>query len=285
MTIGRMAATRHVSDLGRWEMMRAEPDRALRPYVRGYCGYRERTGRPMVRRELPGEDVIVIVNLGEPISVGSPGSTLERRGSFAAGLSRGPSVTRTAGSQHGLQINFTPFGARMFFGLPMEQLTDRALELTDLLASDADSLIDRIADAPTWGSRFTVAEDAIARRFASAVPPPPAVAWAWARLRETEGAVRIDDLARALGASRRHLTGSFRREVGLPPKVAARILRLRRAIRLLEGGANAGLAHVAAVCGYYDQAHLDRDFRDLAGMTPSAFVARRLPDGGGLAER
>src|SRR5439155_2387487 len=141
------------------------------------------------------------------------------------------------------------------------------------------------AEASTWRSRFTVADEIIARRFASAVPPSAAMAWAWNRLRQTAGAVRVDDLARAVGSSRRHLTGSFRQEIGLPPKAAARVLRLRRAITLLERGSHAGLAHVAAASGYYDQAHLDRDFRDLAGMTPTAFLARRLPDGGGLAER
>ena len=279
-----MRVTTHKSTLGQWEMVRAEPDHLLRPYVREYCGYEERTHRPMVRREVPVEDVVVCINLGEPMTVGSPGSIPELHQSFAAGLSRGPSVTRTTGSQRGLQINFTPLGARMFFGLPMDELTDRVLVLTDLLPPEADGLVDRIAEAPTWRSRFIVADDVIARRFASAVPPPPAVAWAWTRLRETAGAVRVDDLARTVGSSRRHLTGTFRREIGLPPKAAARVLRLRRAITLLERGSHVGLAHVAAGSGYYDQAHLDRDFRELAGMSPTAFVARRLPDGGGLAE-
>jgi len=70
--------------------------------------------------------------------------------------------------------------------------------------------------------------------------------------------------------------------VGLPPKTVGRILRFDRvAQQLLEVDAPR-LAEVAYDCGYYDQAHLNRDFRDFAGTTPGDYLTRRLPDGGGV---
>ena len=60
----------------------------------------------------------------------------------------------------------------------------------------------------------------------------------------------------------------------------ARILRLQRAIRQIDGVGDPRWSHVAYDSGYYDQAHFNRDFREFTGCTPTQYAARRLPDGG-----
>ena len=77
-----------------------------------------------------------------------------------------------------------------------------------------------------------------------------------------------------LGRSRRHLAARFREQVGLPPKTVARIMRFNRAISTLRG--EAALAEVAFECGYYDLAHLTRDFREFAGTSPAAFLRQTI---------
>ena len=93
----------------------------------------------------------------------------------------------------------------------------------------------------------------------------------------------VANLAAELGWSRRHLGERIRADLGLPPKIVGRILRFDRVKRLLERDDGHRLAEIALDCGYYDQAHLNRDFREFADATPSEFLARRLPDGGGVA--
>jgi AraC-like DNA-binding protein len=93
------------------------------------------------------------------------------------------------------------------------------------------------------------------------------VRWAWERLRRTAGAVRVDGLARELGWSRRHFAQRFKRELGVAPKTAARLMRFDRAARRLRAGEPLG--QVALDCGYYDQPHMNREFRALAGCTPA----------------
>ena len=61
-----------------------------------------------------------------------------------------------------------------------------------------------------------------------------------------------------------------------------RILRFRRAAAELAGPAGRSLAEIALDCGYYDQAHLNRDFREFSGRTPTRAHGRPLPDGGFL---
>jgi AraC-like DNA-binding protein len=151
------------------------------------------------------------------------------------------------------------------FAGPLETVAGRA----------GGELVERLALAPTWAARFALLDAEIAARVAASAPPPREVAWAWSRLAATDGAVPVGALAQQLGWSRKRLVGRFREHVGLAPKLYARLLRFQAAVELLW---------IALDCGYYDQAHLNRDFRAFADVTPSEFVASRLPGEAGFAE-
>ncbi|WP_442817627.1 helix-turn-helix domain-containing protein [Streptomyces sp. NBC_01591] len=90
----------------------------------------------------------------------------------------------------------------------------------------------------------------------------------WSRLRAGHGQVSAKELAAATGRGSRRLQVLLREQIGLPSRTASRILRFQRALTLPTGACRS-LADRAAVCGYYDQAHMNRDFRDLAGLTPA----------------
>ncbi|MFF9641281.1 helix-turn-helix domain-containing protein [Kitasatospora aureofaciens] len=87
------------------------------------------------------------------------------------------------------------------------------------------------------------------------------------------------ELARETGWSARHLQDRFRRETGLTPKAAARVIRFDRARHLLTAGPPPPrLAELAPRCGHFDQAHLAREFRAPAGAAPSAWLAAEGPE-------
>ena len=94
------------------------------------------------------------------------------------------------------------------------------------------------------------------------------------------GALRVSELAAGTGWSGRHLTSRFRAEIGLTPKAAARVIRFDRArkrlVHKLTAGGDYLLADLAADCGYFDQAHLAREFRALAGCPPSQWLAEEF---------
>ena len=69
----------------------------------------------------------------------------------------------------------------------------------------------------------------------------------------------------------------FGHEFGLGPKLAGRVIRFERARHMLSAPSFVTIAQVAASCGYYDQAHLNRDFAELAGCSPTAWMAEELP--------
>jgi AraC-like DNA-binding protein len=81
--------------------------------------------------------------------------------------------------------------------------------------------------------------------------------------------VSIDALVARAGASLRQLERQFQEDVGLTPKTFSRIVRLQAALRRVRQ--ERALTEVALACGFYDQAHMTRDFRELASMSPGAW--------------
>jgi AraC-like DNA-binding protein len=106
----------------------------------------------------------------------------------------------------------------------------------------------------------------------------PELRHCWSTLVGSGGCISVAHLAGETGYSRQNLTRRFRHEFGLGPKLAARVVRFERARRLIEAGLpGRSMADVAGACGYYDQAHLNRDFADLAGCTPTELLVGEVP--------
>jgi AraC-like DNA-binding protein len=147
-------------------------------------------------------------------------------------------------------------------------------------------LLTAVRSGSTWPHRFAALDAALRERLSSAAAEPadllPArqVRRAWDLLAATGGRTDIAALAAEVGWTPRHLAHRFAIDVGLSPKEAARVVRFERARRDLlhrsMSGAGVRLADLAVDHGYYDQPHLDREFRALAGCPPSAWLAEEL---------
>jgi AraC-like DNA-binding protein len=266
-----------IRDRGGWLEASGPPHRALRPLLRAYQGYFEPVAVPARMRTLPTRGAVVIVNLGPPMRLATPSDAATEYGSFVAGLHDGHGEYTTPGGQHGIQLDVTPLGAYTLFGVPMARITNAAAELPDVLGAGAAELVERLAETPSWAARFDLMDAFLLRRLEIGPVPAPEVARAWRLLDGTGGAVGVARLAEEVGWSRRYLTQRFTEQAGLPPKVMGRVLRFRRAIGLLSNG-GLGPAEAAAACGYYDQAHLNREFRALAGCTPSQLLGGMLEE-------
>ncbi|MEU0932573.1 helix-turn-helix domain-containing protein [Embleya sp. NPDC005971] len=275
--------TRHTSAFGSMETVFGPAHPALAPLIGGYLGYDEHTLAPLRRREPATGSITVIIGFA-PVRVWSPrdarygpGST----GSFVAGLHDGPAMVEHDGHQAGIQLDLTPLGAYTLLGLPLAEIADRAVHLDDLPGWDVGALVDRLRSAPDWSARFAQLDEILLRRRERGPVALPEVVRCWELMTASAGRIEITALARETGWSRRHLGARFRETVGLPPKTVARLLRFEHAIAQLDGPPR-GLAQIATEAGYYDQAHFNRDFKALAGCTPGAYLAARMPAGGGL---
>lgn len=266
---------------GCWELATGRPAPHLAAQVLRYSGYVEATPSLIPRLEVPNGEIVVIIDLGPGWRLAATdGGEAERHGSFVAGLWDRAVLVDCPGAAHCLQVDLTPAGACRLFGRPLADLTNRAVALGDLMGADADRLIDRLHAARGWAARFAILDAALTARMARPAIAGAAVERAWQRLATTHGRLAIAALAVELGCSRKHLSARFQAELGMAPKLAARVLRFQHALRLASRGRHGGWADIAAACGYSDQAHLSRDFQRFAGSSPSALARRMLPDGG-----
>jgi len=170
-------------------------------------------------------------------------------------------------------VRLRPEGAASLLRVPAGDLAGRSLALTDVLGALGRYLEERVLGAKDTAGRIAAVESALRAR-AAARHPPPAVRRAVGTCLRAGGVVSVRDLAAQAGVTRRHLERLFDREVGLAPKVFARLVRFRAALSDLQGAPGGSAAAIAVQRGYADQAHLSREFRAFAGSPPSAFLSR-----------
>lgn len=170
-----------------------------------------------------------------------------------------------------IRVVFLPGGAYPFFGVPVGELADRVVRLDDVWGTGATALCDRLLAAPP-SDRVPLLERALVDRLRRAPfePASALVARAAARMLGGGPAASIAEVARGLGVSERHLRRTFHATVGIGPKRYARIVRFQRALALGRGSRRTW-TDVAREVGYFDQAHLIADFRDLAAASPAGF--------------
>jgi AraC-like DNA-binding protein len=262
------------------------PGGRLRPFVSWYTGYRQAGLAPRRHRGLPSPALTFIVTLDDPLVIEAhpdPGQAPGSYDTLLGGLHTSPALIGGDGRQSGIQLALTPLGARALLGMPAAELANRDEDATRVIGGFAAELRERVRAQRTWAERFAVLDDLLGRRAAGLDAGRgggirPEAAHAWRRLRDTRGAVSVAELAAQTGWSARHLNSVFRAETGLAPKAAARVFRFDHARRRIARTAAAGatLAGLAADCGYYDQAHLAREFRDLAGCPPTQWLAEEF---------
>jgi AraC-like DNA-binding protein len=271
------------------EHHRYRPGEPLRRYVAWYTGYRQRGIPPARHRGLPSPYLTMIVTLDEPLSIEAhpdPGQPPGEFGTLLGGLHSAPALIRHDGAQSGIQLALKPPGVRALLGLPAGELAELDVPAEAVLGAVGAELRERVRNAAGWPERFAVLDEILLRQLLTAKDEAvaPEVLWSWRQLLQAGGAVRVADLAAGTGWSGRHLASRFRAEIGLTPKAAARVVRFDRARRRLaeQAGPGAGqdggyqLAGLAADMGYFDQAHLAREFRALAGVAPSQWLAEEF---------
>ncbi len=262
------------------------PASGLRGYVDSYVGFRQAGVEPARHRGLPSPALTLIFTLDDPLVLAAHPDPAQPPGSFetlVGGLHTSPAIITHDGRQSGVQLGLSPLGARTLLGVPAGEIARRDLPADEVLGPLAKEIQDRLRWASDWDERFAIIDAALLARLQHGdrrTDVSAEVGCAWRQLVRTGGTAPVGALAAATGWSDRHLRARFRAETGLSPKAAARVIRFDRARHALQRRAGAGqpldLAGLAAGCGYFDQAHLDREFGLIAGCSPTTWLTEEF---------
>jgi AraC-like DNA-binding protein len=271
----------HDHELGSWRRALRVPDARLAPAMyRPLLGFEQRHASFASWLEPPRPANTLMIDLEGTLTV--DGGVLPD--AWMAGVNDRYVVVDFPARYISLDLELDPLGAYTVLGQPLSALRGRTATFEDLFGADGRRVVERLRDQPDWDGRFDVIESFLLARLEVGPRPDPAVAWAWARIQASGGRARVDALAAELGCSRRYLHASFSEQLGLAPKKIARLVRFHSVRRRIER-APALWADIAFDAGYADQPHLNRDFRELAGTTPTDFLARLVPGGGVVGDQ
>jgi AraC-like DNA-binding protein len=235
--------------------------------------------RPERERILPSGRMQIVINLG------SQAARLHSvNGRWCSGPIGNEPILCGAGSTHqiiGLPqrdtlvgIAFRPGGAQPFLRPSSTLVSNGVAALCDVWSNDTRRLRDRLLRTDDGTQRLQALEDFLAGQRSTTRRIHPAVAYAVRKL-ESATACSIAAVANDVGLSARRFISVFTNHVGVTPKIFQRVSRFQRVVQSCRLRDDVKWTALAFEHGYYDQAHLVRDFKAFSGLTPTAFLARR----------
>jgi AraC-like DNA-binding protein len=184
-------------------------------------------------------------------------------------------VIDTAQQDSVIGVHFKPGGAFPFFKMPASELHNLHVSLEDLWGHEAGLLRQRLLESPTPERKFQVLEECLLARAFRPLQRHRTVDCALRLFRNIHTAPAMAELADEIGISSRHFIQLFSQQVGLTPKLFARVRRFQRVLQQIRTGAEFSWADMAAACGYFDQAHFIHDFKEFSGINPMTYMAQK----------
>ena len=212
----------------------------------------------------------LVIQLGGPVRAGDEGEALRAQPRALVVGQRSRALLVSPGSAfRTVAVRLRPSALGRVLHDEAHRLTDGWGSLEDLFGHEGRTLLARVEDAATDTERCDLLARFLRRRLERARPDLPADG-AVEAVRRARGRITVRALRAATGASERTLERAFLREVGLPARTLAAVLRVQAALLLRD--AEPSWARLAAELDYVDQPHLTREFRRVSGLPPGALL-------------
>jgi AraC-like DNA-binding protein len=234
------------------------------------------SGAASFQRAMPDGRAELIFNLADPFECRDGDICRVQPLALLVGPSRRAMQIRPTGAVDLVGVRFRPEALSAWLRVRGAEVVDRACPLDELPAPLDRTVQEQLAEEPDPGVRL-----GIVRRSLTLASPRRGVdrrLGAAVDLALADGRARPAAIAEAVGMSYRQLSRLFRERLGFGPKPLVRLGRFQRVLRALDGHSRRPLAAAAVSAGYFDQAHLTREFRLFAGVSPARYLqeAREL---------
>jgi AraC-like DNA-binding protein len=227
------------------------------------------------QRIIPNGCVEILFHFGDRLNTVFPNQKPEQQPqSLVSGQSTRFYDVEQTGKTGMLSILFKPHGARMFFDLPISEITNQNIDLTFLGRQFATGLTEKIALASNHETRIRIIEKYLISKLTDKhLYNSLRLSRTIEIINRKKGLVSVGELASVACLSQKQYNRIFCDFVGLNPKEFLKIVRLQYVFYHQKHFNDESLTELAYACGYYDQAHFVNDFKSLTGLTPKQCFA------------
>ncbi len=166
-----------------------------------------------------------------------------------------------------VRVGFQPGGLHRLLGVPMYEMIDDSYDAEDVFGADLKQLNERLPYAATAQEIKNLVESFLLSKLTT-LKAASTLDIAMLALLKHGGNLSVEELASKSCLSIRQFERLCKQRIGLPPKLFARLVRFSRAYRMREEAPHISWTHIAHTCGYFDQMHFIRDFKEFSGTTP-----------------
>lgn len=252
-----------------------QPSGILAPYIKLYwyleIGAHEKLLQP--QRVVPNGYVELTFHFSDRLKNIEGGATKMQPGVGLCGQKTSYFDVLPSGKTEMLSVQFYPHSATLFFDFPIHEIANLSISLDDALGSDARHLEEQLHDLSTIEERLAHIQGFLAGQLMKRQK-----FYQWKRIRHnirqidmTRGMLTINNLANAACLSRKQHEREFKKMVGLSPKQYLKVIRFQHTLFAHQQFPEESLTELAHRCGYFDQAHMINDFKQLSGLTTGQY--------------
>lgn len=195
---------------------------------------------------------------------------------FVMGQLTHPLEIEPTGATRIFAVRFHPHGFTHFTNMPLKQMENTALPLSDIFGKDGVIIVKKILEAKTTEGRINLIEKFLVERLVNAKNIESIVEATVNAIIELDGQTSINEIPKKMKVHRRQLERKFSSTIGLSPKQLSKVIRLQETLKMLLDRRFENLTELAYEAENFDQAHFIKDFKEFTGLTPNKFYGKHL---------
>jgi len=252
-----------------------KPHKSLSQFIE--CYWSAKADKPPFREEeslIPDGTIELMFNFGDDYAQINEGGRDIIKGSHIIGIRKQTLFISQTNRQNFFSIRFRPGGTYPFFKVPAYLFANTFTGLDELLGKEYKELERRLADTENNERRVEITERYLLKQLQTDNDYPFVKACSAKLLKNSS--TRIDHLAREFNTTYKTIERKFKRVIGLTPSELVKVKRFNQAVHTMYSCEYKSLSEVALVCGYYDQSHFIREFKQLTRYSPRQFLKEQF---------
>jgi AraC-like DNA-binding protein len=239
--------------------------------------WRQTSALSKIWRLIPYGKISALFVYGDPHQYSLNGveeGMAQTRQAFLVGQLTKPIWLKFSGHTRLIKIQFKSSGLQKLFPMNMEEFKNvPSLDLEAVWGKSINELLEQLHESCSDEQRIQRLNYYLEKRLLPQNSMVDYIDYTIGQMKKENGNISIKALEQQLGISTRQIERLFRAKLGLSPKEMSKIIRLNSAFSSLEKEPDMSLTSLAYQAGYYDQSHFTRDFKGIAGVSPTKLLS------------